>query len=70
MEERKAYYKQHYIKNKQNQKQYYQDNKHNFKIYNKKYQKKNKEYFAEYNLFKKKSIIDGCYEFVEMLNQY
>ena len=39
MEDRKAYYKQHYLKNKQNQKQYYEDNKENFKIYNKKYQK-------------------------------
>jgi hypothetical protein len=63
---------------KENQKQYKRqwrkNNKQNLKEYMKEYCKNNKEKQAEYDkertLFRSTRVVNGCYEFVEMLNQY
>jgi len=46
--------------------------------YNKEYQKewrknnkeKVKEYYNDYDLFRSKKVVNGCYEFIKMLEQY
>ncbi len=54
-------------KNKQkyseNNKLYYLSNKDKIDLYN-------KEYSKNYNLFRKVNVVNGCYEFIEMLNHY
>ena len=46
------------------------NNKEKIKGYDKEYRKKNKEYYKEITLFKRKSIVNGCYEFIKMLDEY
>ena len=40
------------------------------KEYHRDYRKNNKEYFKEHDLFRKKSVVNGSYEFINMLNEY
>ena len=38
--------------------------------YQKEWRKNNKEYKKENDLFRRKSIVNGCYQFIEMLDDY
>ena len=55
----KQYYKQWCDNNKEQIKEYRENNKDQKKKFNK-----------EYYLFNKKSVVNGCYEFINMLNEY
>jgi|DEB0MinimDraft_10_1074344.scaffolds.fasta_scaffold37706_2 hypothetical protein len=55
----KEHMKEYYQKNKEHQKEYYQKNK-----------EKKKELDKEYKLFRSKRVVNGCYEFIKMLEQY
>ncbi len=59
---------------KQYDKQYYENNKqrkNNFhKLWIKNNEEINKQYQKEYHLFNTKKVCNGCYDFINMLNQY
>ncbi len=61
-------YRLDYMKkyNKQN----YNNNKNKILLNNLEWRKKNKNYQKEYDLFRRKKVVNGCYEFIQMLNQY
>jgi len=46
--------------------------KQKFKEYKKKYdkEKRNKKYDKDYDLFRSKRVVNGCYDFIQMLNEY
>ena len=45
-------------------------NKENHKEYNKEWRQKHKEYNKEFNLFRRRSFVNACYEFIKMLEEY
>ena len=47
-------------------KEWYKNNKEKKKEYN----KKQKENRREYNLFRSRKVVNGCYEFIKMLEEY
>ena len=47
----------------------YNHNEHSKKYYHEN-KEKVKEYQKEINLFKRKSVVNGCYEFIKMLEEY
>lgn len=64
----KEYAKQPHIKNKQHllfNKYYLLD-----KEYRANKKEKKKQYQKEYNLFNSKRVRNGCYDFIQMINQY
>jgi len=52
---------------KEYDKHYYQNNKDEKKEYDKEYREKNKD---EINLFRRRSFLKSCYEFIKMLDDY
>jgi len=61
--DRKENSKEWYQNNKEKKKEYYKNNKEK----NNKYYQKNKD---EINLFRRKKVVNGCYEFIKMLEEY
>ena len=50
-------------KHKEKQKVWYQENKEKRRV-------KRKDYFKEREIFRLKSVVNGCYEFIKMLEEY
>jgi len=46
------------------------DNNQYLKKYNKKYYQKNIQQLKDYDLFRSKKVVNGCYEFIKMLEEY
>ena len=70
-EKLKEYQKEYH---KEYQKEYRKNNKEKIKEYEKEYRKKNKEkrkeYSKEHDLFRRRSFVNACYEFIKMLEEY
>jgi hypothetical protein len=64
---KKEYQKEYH---KEYHKEYYKNNKEKRKEQMKEFYKNNKDYKKEYDLFRRRSFVKSCYQFIKMLEQY
>jgi len=66
----KAFCSRYYQDNKEKLKKQRENNKEKRKEYMKQWSLNNKECKKEHNLFRSKKVVNGCYEFIKMLEEY
>ena len=69
-EKQNEYQKNNRSKYREKDKKYYEKNQEYYKEYRANNRETRKEYDKERWLFKKQDVVNGCYDFLEMLNHY